>query len=145
MGISNMRMTTNDNPRVFCMRYLPPTATFGQGLKARRPASGLTLNVPPYFASLSRNLRCRKEVNPKKPGRELEIRLSSVRLHKSVLCFHVTDERVAPTHPFVPEDQGMRLKFTIAKKGPNPDFGSVRVSSSLQLANRGNAMGVAPK
>jgi transcriptional regulator with XRE-family HTH domain len=43
--IANMRMNTNNNGPVYCMACLPHTATIGQRLKARRLASGLTLNA----------------------------------------------------------------------------------------------------
>jgi transcriptional regulator with XRE-family HTH domain len=41
--ISEMRMATNNNGPVYCMKCLPRTASFGQRLKACRLAVGLTL------------------------------------------------------------------------------------------------------
>ena len=38
-------MVANNNGPVFCMACLPPDATFGQRLKARRLAAGLTLEA----------------------------------------------------------------------------------------------------
>jgi DNA-binding XRE family transcriptional regulator len=41
--ITKMRMFANNNGPVYCMNCLPPDATFGERLKARRLAAGLTL------------------------------------------------------------------------------------------------------
>ena len=43
--ITEMRMVANNNGPVYCMDCLPPDATFGQRLKARRLAAGLTLEA----------------------------------------------------------------------------------------------------
>ncbi len=40
-----MRMASNNNGPVYCMNCLPRGATYGERLKARRLAAGLTLNA----------------------------------------------------------------------------------------------------